>query len=91
MQTHYIFSQPNESRARTPQKTNAAQETNMTTNFDRGSATIYQFPVRGRFAESSRGDESNAAANAPQVAKIVFGSGWYHDEAIQEAERARKN
>jgi hypothetical protein len=65
----------------------------MTTNFDSGSATIYQFPARGRFAENVRGEEANATANAgsPQVAKIVFGSGWYHDEAIQEAERARKN
>jgi Protein of unknown function (DUF2735) len=72
----------------------APQETKkMTTNFDRGSATVYQFPARGRFAENGRREETNAAANAsvPQAAKIVFGSGWYHDEAIQEAERARKN
>jgi len=26
----------------------------MTTNFDSGSATIYQFPARGRFAENAR-------------------------------------
>ena len=50
-----------------------------------GSATIYQFPARGRFAAGAvREDEKLAAP------RVVFGSGWYHDEAI-EAERARKN
>ena len=57
----------------------------MATNVEGGSATIYQFPARGRYA-------TNAAekASVTQPAPIVFGGGWYHDEAI-EAERARKN
>ena len=61
----------------------------MTTNVQGGSATIHQFPPRGRYAVNSA---SNAmqSASAPQPANIVYGSGWYHDEAI-EAERARKN
>lgn len=54
----------------------------------RKSATIYQFPVRGRFAA---GREEDAKSNAtPRYAKAAFGGGWYHDEAIQE-ERAQKN
>ena len=60
----------------------------MTTNAG-GSATIYQFPARGRYAIR---DANNAAehVSATPPARIVSGSGWYHDEAI-EAERARKN
>ena len=58
----------------------------MTTNAQDGSATIYQFPARGRFALSAPREDVKAVA-APRV---VFGSGWYHDEAI-EAERTRKN
>ena len=53
-----------------------------------GSATVYQLPrgpLRGRRCEH----EPDRAANVA-VANIVFGSGWYHDEAI-ETERARKN
>ena len=57
----------------------------MATNVQAGSATIYQFPPRGRYAAAVR--ERDASV---QPANIVFGSGWYHDEAI-EAERARKN
>ena len=54
------------------------------------SATIYTFPPRGRFA--LRIDDTAPAANAqwPRGAKLVSGSGWYHDEAIQ-AENAGKN
>jgi hypothetical protein len=54
------------------------------------SATIYTFPPRGRFA--LRIDDTAPAANAmlPHGVKLVSGSGWYHDEAIQ-AENARKN
>jgi hypothetical protein len=63
----------------------------MTTNFS-GSATIYTFPPRGRFALNSERNDFASAANVqlPQGAKVaVAGSGWYHDEAI-EAEQSRK-
>ncbi|MDR3420711.1 MAG: DUF2735 domain-containing protein [Xanthobacteraceae bacterium] len=75
----------------------------MTTNFSgapevSGSARIYQFPPRGRFAagQGSQGDASAPAANVqlPRGIRIASGSGWYHDAAIQEAikaERAGKN
>jgi len=59
----------------------------MTTNVQGGSATIYQFPARGRFAPRA-GNQDSEQATAPRAARVVFGSGWYHDEAI-EAERAR--
>jgi hypothetical protein len=56
-----------------------------------GSATIYQFPARGRFAEraSHHGSEP-ARADTARATRVVLDSGWYHDEAI-EAERARSN
>jgi hypothetical protein len=61
----------------------------MATNIQGGSATIYQFPMRGRFAVSGSRTELNAVAATPRAPAIAFGS-WYHEEAI-EAERARKN
>jgi hypothetical protein len=62
----------------------------MTTATSHGSATIYQFPVRGRFAAAAGvADEHNTATFAP-LTKTVLGSAWYHDEAI-EAERTRNN
>ncbi len=70
----------------------------MTTGFQRESAKIYQFPATVRPALGSRRDddksgESFAVANltSARVAKTAFGSAWYHDEAIQEAERAGTN
>ena len=64
----------------------------MTANSDRESAKIYQFPVRGRFAASVQRDEKPTAnLTSQQVVKAAAGSGWYHEAAIEEAERTRKN
>jgi hypothetical protein len=64
----------------------------MTTNFHSGSAQIYQFPVRVRAGVASHREDVSPAAvlTLPQIAKVVFGSSWYHEEAVQEAERASK-
>jgi len=62
----------------------------MATSVQGGSATIHQFPPRGRYAVSGASGEAERAASTLPVPNIVFGSGWYHDEAI-EAERAQKN
>ena len=66
----------------------------MMTSVQGGSATIHQFPARGRFASGANSHASpqqgeQAKAAAPRVERVVFGSGWYHDEAI-EAERIFK-
>ena len=65
----------------------------MTMTFDRPSAEIYQFPARGRFTAAGRRDQSrpDAAMSPSRVPTTVFGANWYHEEAIQEAERARKS
>jgi hypothetical protein len=61
----------------------------MTTSIPRGSARIYEFPLRGRFAQ-----EQQAPINLEEQAavRVAVGSGWYHDAAIaEEAERLRNN
>lgn len=58
------------------------------TTLQNGSATIYQFPARGRFAVNA--ERSEAAAPAlPRGTKLVVGGAWYHDEAIQSEETGR--
>ncbi len=61
----------------------------MTTNQVRETATIVQFPVGGRAGLARRDDFKRAAS--PRVADIAYGGSWYHDEAVREAELARKN
>ena len=64
----------------------------MTANTDRVSAQIIQFPARGRFAAAGQRDENSVTDPlAPRAARIAMGSGWYHDQAIQDAERERDN
>lgn len=65
----------------------------MTANFYRESAKIYQFPAGGRSALGGHRHEAKPAADftAPRVANVALGSAWYHEAAIEDAERARKN
>ena len=60
----------------------------MAASFQRESATVYEFPLRGRFAQASRQHEE--AAEAAKLPRITFGGAWYNDAAV-EAERLRKN
>jgi hypothetical protein len=55
-----------------------------------GSAKIYQFPARGHFAAGAQREATEPATSAALArdVKIVAGSAWYHDEAIQ-AEREK--
>ena len=66
--------------------------TNLTTGLDRSSATIYQFPPRGRYAGAARGIQPGSMKDRalPHMAGPVVGSGWYHDEAIRN-ERSPKD
>jgi hypothetical protein len=65
----------------------------MTTNSQAESAKIYTFPARGRFARDDRRDDSNQNANlaSARVSTAAIGDAWYHDEAIREDDRTRKN
>jgi len=62
----------------------------MTTNSQHASATIYQFPPRGRFATDQR-DVPRAAINPilQRAAQAAVASAWYHEDAIRDAEPAR--
>jgi hypothetical protein len=63
----------------------------VTTNFGRESAKIYQFPVRRPPNTDAPRQKSKPATdlNPIQVSEVEFGSGWYHDAAIRDAERNR--
>lgn len=65
----------------------------MTMSHDRRSAEIYQFPLRARVAASAKGDESKSASGivASRLVTTELGGNWYHEEAIRDAERARKS
>jgi hypothetical protein len=54
-----------------------------------GSAKIYAFPPRGRFALRIDDRNSTAVANVqlPRGVKLVSGGAWYHDEAIEDANK----
>lgn len=60
----------------------------MTSSISRGSAQIYEFPPRGRFALNGR-DQSQPRTKleSPPLVKVAAGSGWYHEAAIEEAAR----
>jgi hypothetical protein len=53
---------------------------------DTGSAKIYTFPPRGRFALREQHGELPPAASVQMSrgVKVVSGSGWYHDAAIAD-------
>jgi hypothetical protein len=51
-----------------------------------GSAKIYTFPPRGRFALANQHDAmESASVKSAHAVKLASGSGWYHDAAIEDA------
>ena len=64
----------------------------MNTNVHHGPAKIYQFPTRSRSAAGGHRDEPKASARPAtlDVPAASVGDAWYHEEAVQEAARARK-
>ncbi|HTT46550.1 MAG TPA: DUF2735 domain-containing protein [Pseudolabrys sp.] len=66
----------------------------MSTNTYHGTAEIIPFPSRARpsTGEPRDGDNNTVMSfPSPRVARVAFGSGWYHEAAIQEAELTRRN
>jgi hypothetical protein len=68
------------------------ESTTMNHSVSHGSAKIYQFPVKVSGAVEGRRDEAKTAAaiRSPRVHEAAVGGCWYHEEAIREAEGARK-
>jgi hypothetical protein len=64
----------------------------MTTDGHRQSATIYQFPTDAVRRAAGRFHDAKLVPiiTPPQLPAVEFGSGWYHDEAIQD-DQTRKN
>jgi hypothetical protein len=64
----------------------------MPINAPEGSAQIYTFPPRGRYAIGGNDTPQNKQPLnfTPQQA-ILGASAWYHDEAVRDAEPPRKN
>ncbi len=64
----------------------------MATSLHQESAKIIPFPPRGSLARGGSRQDAKAVADVapPRPSKMVAGSGWYHEAAIQEAERAVK-
>jgi hypothetical protein len=66
----------------------------MAANIQRESAIIYAFPTKAQRASGYRRDRSAMAsevAEALRLKRTDFGSGWYHDAAIEEAAGEKKN
>lgn len=59
----------------------------MTNNQSGQSATIIQFPAGGRAGYLARREQPAPVLQAP----VMDVNGWYHDEAIREAEDAKKH
>lgn len=59
----------------------------MSTNFDQGSAKIYQFPAGGRAALGGRryGEGKPDLAASPVAEAADCCESWYHQAAIQDA------
>jgi hypothetical protein len=65
----------------------------MNTSLNRGSATIYQFPVGGRAAlGGQRHEEIKTSGDTAmsRVSQVAVGGAWYHDAAIQESKPVRE-
>lgn len=64
----------------------------MNTNAPRETAKIYQFPRRTQTAGigERRDLQWTHAARMEGLLAVDFGSGWYHQAAVDDAERGRK-
>ena len=58
----------------------------MTPNSTQPTAKIYQFPVGGRTALSSRSEPAK-----PVIDYAASGSSWYQEAAIEEAKRGSEH
>jgi hypothetical protein len=64
----------------------------MTTEIERRSAIIYEFPRKARTPSMVAVEANKPIARLTPVlaARTTFSSGWYHEAAIEEAEPSRR-
>jgi hypothetical protein len=65
----------------------------MNTDLNRGPAEIIPFPSRARTSLGELRDVAKPVAKfpLPRAVKVASGSGWYHEAAIEDADRTFKN
>ena len=57
----------------------------MNTNWNHGSAKIYQFPVGGRAALGGHQGETKTIERTPYASEALCSDSWYHEEAIRQS------
>ena len=62
----------------------------MAERIQRETAKIYQFPVGGRASRATGSKTTEDHVEVTRYPRVDFGSGWYHEAAI-EAERPAKH
>jgi hypothetical protein len=70
--------------------THGRKDKTMAERIERETAKIYQFPAGGRSSRATSRKSTEDQVAVPREARADFGSGWYHDAAI-ETERAPKH
>ena len=70
--------------------THGREDKTMAERIQRETAKIYQFPAGGRASSATGNKRTEDVAAAARHPRVDFGSGWYHDAAI-EAERPAKH
>jgi hypothetical protein len=70
--------------------THGRKDQTMAERIQRDTAKIYQFPAGGRAGRATAIKSTEDHAVAARHPRVDFGSGWYHDAAI-EAERPAKH
>lgn len=69
-----------------------SEKKTMNTNFgQQPTARIYEFPTRSLAAVRFRQELNVIAAREAAGVKVVHGSCWYHDEAIEKADHGLKS
>ena len=63
----------------------------MTADFQRQTAKIYKFPAMPRTIPGTGHKPADSGFDlSHRFSDAAFGSGWYHEAAIEEAEKNRK-
>ena len=64
----------------------------MSTDIQRESARIYAFPARARKSGSRVNEQPASVVELAlrRLPNVDFGSGWYHEAAIEDAQKETK-
>jgi Protein of unknown function (DUF2735) len=63
----------------------------MAERIQRETAKIYQFPAGGRAGRPADSKSTQDHADATRHPRVEFGSGWYHDAAIEAEQPAKQH